>query len=529
MDTSRHQNDRAANVAGADARSATDGRARPRIDRRTASLIGGIVLAGIVLVSVILLIGRRGSSGGEVAAAEAPEYPRGPHEARLLSDSTLQMEMTIYETGVPPRFRIYPYDDKLKPIAPKDVELRVELHRLGGRIDRVSFKPEADYLASDQEIEEPHSFDVKVFAQYKGQGHQWSYAQIEGKVQLGAAQVKSAGIVIDTVRPRVMVTALELPGEVKVDETRLAHVVPQLKGMVTEVRKKEGDQVRQGEVMAVLSSRELAQARSAYLAAQHEVEFARITFQREEGLWKKKISAERDYLEAKRELDEAVLAERLAAQTLVALGVPSSALRGMASAPAQSMSRYEIRAPLSGEVIARNITVGESVNGEEEIFTVANLSSLWVDVTVYAKDIGAVRAGQTAMVTSTDLKSTTSERVSYVGPLVGEDTRAATARIVMPNRGGRWRPGLFVTVSLVRQSSAVPIAVASEAIQTFRDWQVVFVRHGDWFEARPLELGRTDGKWVEVLKGLSVGDQYASTNSFAVKAEIGKLGATHDH
>jgi cobalt-zinc-cadmium efflux system membrane fusion protein len=88
---------------------------------------------------------------------------------------------------------------------------------------------------------------------------------------------------------------------------------------------------------------------------------------------------------------------------------------------------------------------------------------------------------------------------------------------------------LFVTVRLVREATTVPLAVSTDAVQTFRDWQVVFVKYGDWFEGRPLELGRSDGQWVEVLKGLSPGEQYASANSFAVKAEIGKLGATHDH
>ena len=87
----------------------------------------------------------------------------------------------------------------------------------------------------------------------------------------------------------------------------------------------------------------------------------------------------------------------------------------------------------------------------------------------------------------------------------------------------------FVTVRITREATTVPLAVAAEAVQSFRDWQVVFVRHGDWFEARPLTLGRSDGAWVQVLSGLVAGDEYARANSFAVKAEIGKLGATHDH
>lgn len=504
-------------------------RIRSRFENRTASTIAGIVLIGAVLIAVILLPGRSGDASEAGTEAAVPAYPRGPHGARLLSDGALQLEITIYETGVPPQFRVYPFDADLKPIPPRDVELQIELHRLGGRIDRIRFRPEADYLRGEEVIEEPHSFDVKVVAQYREQRHEWSYAQIEGKVQLGPDQVKSAGIVIDTAASRVMLTTIELPGEVRADETRLAHVVPRLQGVVTNVLKKEGDRVRRGELMAVLDSRELADAKSAYLAAAQRVEFTRVAREREESLWKKKISAERDYLEAKRAFDEAALSERLAAQTLVVLGVGRGALSGLASAPAESMSRYEIRAPLDGEVIERNVTIGEAVTAEEDIFTVADLSSIWVDVTVYAKDIAAVREGQAATVKSSDLGSEVSGRVSYVGPLVGQDTRAATARIVLPNPGGRWRPGLFVTVRLVRESTTVPLAVQADAIQSFRDWQVVFVRYGDWFEARPLELGRRDAEWVEVLSGLSPGEQYAAVNSFAVKAEIGKLGATHDH
>ena len=500
-----------------------------RVDRKTATIIGGIIAAGLLLVMVILLAGRRSGAGQEGAEAGLLDYPRGPHGARLLSDGDLQLEVTIYETGVPPHFRIYPYDAALKPVAPSDVTLQVELHRLGGRVDRIAFRPEADYLLGESVVEEPHSFDVKVMARRGDGQHEWSYAQIEGKVELGPEQVASAGIVINTVGPRKMVTTLELPGEVKADETRLAHVVPRLQGVVTSVVKREGDRVGRGEVMAVLNSRELADAKSAYLAAAQRVEFSRVALAREQSLWEKKISAEQEFLEAKRAFEEATLTERLAAQTLVVLGVPSASLRGLASAPAESMSRHEVRAPLGGEVIARNVTVGESVTAEEDIFTVADLSSVWVDVTVYAKDLAAVRAGQEAVVRSSDLGTEVTGRVSYIGPLVGEDTRAAIARIVLPNPGGRWRPGLFVTVQLVREETTVPLAVAADAIQTFRDWQVVFIRSGNWFEARPLELGRSDGAWIEVLSGLSPGEQYAGTNSFAVKAEIGKLGATHDH
>jgi cobalt-zinc-cadmium efflux system membrane fusion protein len=405
----------------------------------------------------------------------------------------------------------------------------VELHRLGGRVDRIDFVPEADYLRGTAEVEEPHSFDVKVIAQHAGATHAWSYSQIEGKVKLGPDQIASAGITINTVGPREMTTVLELPGEVKPDETRVAHVVPRLQGVIEEVRKQEGDRVSKGEVIAVLNSRELADAKRDYIEATHDAEYRRVIFEREEMLWKKKISAEQDYRLAEKLAEEAALAQRLAGQKLIVLGVPAATLQGLATAPAETMARYEIRAPLDGVVVERGVTVGEAVTADEDIFTLADLSSVWVDVSVYARDLGAVRVGQPATVISTDLGTETRGRVSYTGPLVGQESRTAVARIVLPNTGARWRPGLFVTVRLVREVATVPIAVAAEAIQTFRDWQVVFVKDGDWFEGRPLELGRSDGQWVEVLKGLKPGDQYAATNSYAVKAEIGKLGATHDH
>lgn len=498
--------------------------------KKTVIVVAIIAVIGLALAAAILRTSPRGDAAAE--GAEAPgalDYPRGPHGARLLSDDGLQLEMTIYETGVPPHFRVYPFDATQKPVPPREVDLVVELHRLGGRVDRITFTPEADYLRGNEVVEEPHSFDVKVSATRGGRQHAWSYAQIEGKVQLGPDQVKSAEIVINTVGPRPMQTILELPGEVKADDTRVAHVVPRLQGVVTDVLKKAGDRVRRGEVMAVLSSRELANAKSEYLATSHHVEFARVTLDREEALWKKKISAERDYLEAKRAFDEAALSQQLAGQQLRVLGVAAASLPTLATAPAESLARYEIRAPIEGTVVERNVTIGEAVTAEEQIFTVADLSSVWVEVSVYAKDLGAVRQGQEAVVVSTDLGTETTGRINFVGQLVGEETRSATARLTLSNAGGQWRPGLFVTVRLVREETTVPLAVSADAIQTFRDWQVVFIKYGDWFEARPLELGRTDGKWVEVVSGLKAGDQYAAANSFAVKAEIGKLGATHDH
>ena len=223
------------------------------------------------------------------------------------------------------------------------------------------------------------------------------------------------------------------------------------------------------------------------------------------------------------------LAETVAGQKLVALGASSGSLQGLATALPASLSRFEIRAPLGGTVTERDVTIGEAIDAAREIFVIADLSSVWVEAKIPAASLSAVRQGQQATVISKDLDRRADGRITYIGSVVGEETRSAIARIAVANPDGRWRPGLFVTVQLVQTSTTVPLAVRADGIQTFRDWQVVFVKYGDWFEARPLELGRSDGTWVEVLSGLSPGVQYASKNSFAIKAEIGKLGATHDH
>src|SRR5215217_1698318 len=242
------------------------------MNKRTIAIVAVIVVVGIAAAALIVRTPPATTTAAE--GAEKPgllDYPRGPHGARLLEADGLQLEMTIYETGVPPQFRVYPYDASRKPIPPNDVTLVVELHRLGGRVDRITFTPEADYLRGNEVIEEPHSFDVKVSAARSGRQQAFSYSQIEGKVQLGADQIKSAGIVVNTVGPRSMQTVIELPGEVKADETKVAHVVPRLQGVVTAVSKQAGDRVQRGELMAVLSSRELADAKSTYIESQHHL------------------------------------------------------------------------------------------------------------------------------------------------------------------------------------------------------------------------------------------------------------------
>lgn len=166
------------------------------------------------------------------------------------------------------------------------------------------------------------------------------------------------------------------------------------------------------------------------------------------------------------------------------------------------------------------------------MFQVADLSSVWVELVVPTPQLPQLQEGMAAQVRATAFEAQGEGRLTYIGALVGEQSRSATARLVLPNPKGLWRPGLPVTVTLQGRDSAdaqVAVSVSVDAVQTLQDRAVVFGRYGQQFEARPVTLGRSDGRRVEVLKGLNAGERYAAKNSFLVKAELGKSEASHDH
>lgn len=451
-----------------------------------------------------------------------PDAGKGPHGGHLLTKDDFSLEVKIFEEGVPPEYRLYAFDDG-KAVPPKDYKATIALKRLE-RTDTINFSPRGDYLLGDKEIVEPHSFDVTVKATHDGTPYEWTYPSYEGRTEINPEALADAGVVIEQVGAVLMKNVIELPAQLALNADKTAHVVPRLAGVVAEVRKNLGDRVGRGEVMAILNSGDVATARQAYIESRQRLELARISAQREEALWRKKISPEEDYLIKKHALSEAQLTYQASAQRLAALGVPAGQISSQSN-----LARYELRAPLSGVVIAKNVTAGEAVAGTETIFTVADLSSIWVDITVPPSQLQAVRTGQPVVVEVEEQSIEVPGRVSYVESFVGSETRSLRARVVIPNSTGALRPGLFVKVRLTQNEAMVSMAVKAEALQTFRDWDVVFVKAGNLFEARPLELGRREGQWVEVLSGLIPGQFYASKNSFVVKADVMKSGAGHDH
>lgn len=510
------------------------------MNKKQTMIVAAIVVLGLLAGSWIWLRqpgGAAASKSGHAASA-APDAPamqsvgmgnaevqaaKGPHGGKIFRQGEFAVEVTIYESGVPPRFRLYLFENN-KPLAPRSASVVLTVSRLGAAPQAVKFTPEASYLIGDRIIDEPHSFDVAISADYKGVKYAWQYGQTEARIEMADASLKSSGIDILTAGPARIASGLKLPGEILFNSDRMVRVVPRLAGLVVALPKNIGQSVKKGDVIAIVESQALADLRSELLLAQRRSSLARTTSEREKKLWQEKISAEQDYLAARQAAAEAEITLASVTQKLRALGALASAAPTSAS-----LTRLEIRAPIAGLIVAKDITTGEAVKEDTPMLTIADISTVWAELSVPAKDIGTVRQGQKAMIRSTATAASGSGTVSYIGALVGQQTRSAKARVTLPNPDGQWRPGLFVDVDLVAEEATVPVAVAVNAIQTVRDWSVVFGRYGQYFEARPLELGRTDGTMVEVVKGLSAGEKYGGGNSFAIKADLGKAGASHDH
>jgi len=259
---------------------------------------------------------------------------------------------------------------------------------------------------------------------------------------------ENAGVRLLTAGAGDVDAAVELPGEVRPNGDRIAHLAPRFSGIVREVRRYVGDHVRAGDVLAVVES--------------------------------------------------------------------------------ENLSTFEVRSAFDGTVIEKHITPGEAVTRDRPVYVVADLSTVWVDISIYHTAVTEVHVGQSVGIRAAQGKLDATGTISYVTPVVDPATRTATARIVLPNPDGRWRPGLFVTATILTPVRAATV-IPHDAIQTVEGKPSVFVAEGERFEPREVVIGRMGRTNVEVISGLGAGERYAAERSFLVKAELTKGEAGHEH
>ncbi|HXS30394.1 MAG TPA: efflux RND transporter periplasmic adaptor subunit, partial [Steroidobacteraceae bacterium] len=188
---------------------------------------------------------------------------------------------------------------------------------------------------------------------------------------------------------------------------------------------------------------------------------------------------------------------------------------------------YSVTAPIAGTVTERRTNPGEAA-GSAPLFVISDLGQAWVELSLFPQDVARVRVGQTVRVRAVEGESLGEARIARIAPAAAAGTQALRVW-AKPGNGAQLVAGRFVNADVLVGGAEVPLAVRSAALQGFRDFTVVFARIGDTYEVRMLEVGRSDGEFTEVLGGLKPGTEYVSANSYLIKADIEKSGASHDH
>jgi len=383
--------------------------------------------------------------GDEHAEAE-PE--KGAHGGRLVKHDSFSAEVTIFEDGQEPQFRVYPMLDG-KPVDPETVQLTMTLKRLGGEVDRFAFKPEEDYLAGQGVVEEPHSFDVELIAIAGGEKHVARYSSPEGRTRITAAAAKAGGIEIATVGPATIGETRELFGTVQLATTARSEIRGQFPGRIVSVSKNVGDHVRRGELLARIESSE-------------------------------------------------------------------------------SLQTYPVYSTASGVIAERNGNPGD-VTFDRALYVITDPAQTTVVFNIFPKDLGAIQPGQSVSIEALDGTVIAQTRLGDYLPEGNTEAGTALMRAAVPNRGGRLRAGMALRGKVMINAVQVPLAVRTEALQSFRDFTVVFANYGEDYEVRMLQLGRRSPGWTEVVSGIAPGTRYAAKGSFLIRADIEKSGASHDH
>jgi membrane fusion protein, heavy metal efflux system len=374
------------------------------------------------------------------------EFERGPKNGRLLREGDFALEVTIFETGVPPEYRLFAYQ-KNSPLAPESVTATIVLKRLDGEVNRFEFKPLGSSLVGNGVVTEPHSFDVEVTAQHAGKTYRWAYDSYDGRTTIPDATAQAAGLKLAKAGPAAIHDRLPLLGQVMINADRLAQVRARFVGSVREVRVAAGDAVKAGQTLAIVENRE-------------------------------------------------------------------------------SLRTFAVSSPINGTVLARHTNVGD-VAGDAALFEIADFSSVWVEFSAVGATAERLAAGQTLRIRSTSGEIAAESRIERLLPIARSQALVARARL--DNVDGRWRPGMTVDGEVTLAVRNVGLAVERIGLQRFRDFTVVFAKVGETYEVRMLELGAQDDTFVEVVGGLKLGTEYVTEQSFLIKADIEKSGASHDH
>jgi cobalt-zinc-cadmium efflux system membrane fusion protein len=344
-------------------------------------------------------------------------------------------------------------------------------------------------------------------------------------VKMTAEVQKQNGVIVAPAKKQRLGGVISATGKVEANADRIAHVSPRISGKIVAVRASLGDSVFAGQALATLDSVELGEAMGRYHQSKTKLALVQSNMERIKTLVEKKIAARKDILQAETDFKTAQTELYTDEERLSLYGVSTTDLKG----EDHKKPLLPVRSPIGGIITEKHAIVGELSDPSKSLYTVADLSSVWVLVDINEKDLSKVRKGQAAIVTVgafPDLKL--KGRITYIADLVNEATRTVKARVEVANPGRKLKPEMFATVELTLPSDTPPVlAVPEDAVQELDGKKVLFItENGTEFEPRKVELGRTSGGMAEVVAGLKEGERYAVKGSFLLKSELkkGELG-----
>lgn len=390
---------------------------------------------------------------------------------------------------------------------------------------------ESQAQAVDAPEDADHGHEEKSSASANSAEAEAGHEEENTKVAIADKQIDQSKILVQPAQAGLLLTRLRVPGTIIPDRNRVGRVPSKVVGTVAELRKRLGESVRAGEVIAILDSREVADAKSEYLAAIVNFRLQETLYQREKTLWEKRVSSEQRLLRADATSREAQVRRDVAKQKLSALGVGEESIARLANAGEETtgLERYQIKAPISGRIVEQFVDIGTPMGGEgqaHELYAIADLSTVWVELTVSPQDLPLIKEGQHLTIEGTAKSGGT---IIFTSPVLNQDTRSARVIASLDNRDGAWRPGSFVNADIAVSESKADLVIPKAALQTIEGQTRVFVRTAEGFVSRQITVGEDDGKAIQVLTGLKAGEPIAVANTFLLKAELGKSEAEHDH
>ena len=352
-------------------------------------------------------------------------------------------------------------------------------------------------------------------------------AERRSVIKMDDGQLALAQIELAKAGPARLGTHVIVPGTIAADADRIAHVSVKLSGTVAELRKNIGDNVEKGEVIGALESREVADAKSEYLAARLSNDLQQDLTARDKMLWEGRAAPEQQYIKSRNAAAQTTMRLDIARQKLLALGIEEREIASIPQAPEGTLRLQNVRAPISGQIVERKVEFGTAVgrdNLETELFVIVDLSRVWIEMAVSSSDLALVKEGQQVDVNLRGEQIGGIARIIFVSPLLDRETRAARVVATLENGARRWRPGSYVTATIAVDERQVPIAVPAGAVQTVDGKKAVFVRIADGLEKRDVVPGQRDGGMIEIVSGLAAGETVAASNTFSLKAELSKPG-----